>query len=131
MGFSRQEYWSGLPFPLPVDLSNPRIKPMSPALAGGFFIAEPGEPLVTYQHKCIILLFWRSAVKSGFYGLKSRCWQSCGPPRGSRGEFISSSWPRDPSSPKCIPPNSASSTTSTFPLPLTRILGLRDGLHIS
>ena len=40
MGFSRQEYWSGLSFPLPGDLPDPGIKPtslMSPALAGGFF----------------------------------------------------------------------------------------------
>ena len=40
MGFSRQEYWSGLPFPMPEDLSNPRIKHislMSPALEGRFF----------------------------------------------------------------------------------------------
>ncbi|CAN0491905.1 unnamed protein product [Rangifer tarandus platyrhynchus] len=40
MGFSRQEYWSGLPCPPPGDLPNPGIEPaslMSPALAGGFF----------------------------------------------------------------------------------------------
>ena len=40
MEFSRQEYWSGLPFPSPGHLPNPGIKPvslMSPALAGGFF----------------------------------------------------------------------------------------------
>ena len=40
MEFSRQEYWSGLPCPSPVNLPNPGIKPMSltsPALAGGFF----------------------------------------------------------------------------------------------
>ena len=36
-----QEYWSGLSFPPPGDLSDPRIEPMSPALAGGFFDAEP------------------------------------------------------------------------------------------
>ena len=39
VGFSRQEYWSGLPFPLPGDLPDPGIKPASlksPALAGGF-----------------------------------------------------------------------------------------------
>ena len=39
-GFSRQGYWSGLPFPPPEDLPNPGIEPtslMSPALAGGFF----------------------------------------------------------------------------------------------
>ena len=40
MGFSRQEYWSGLPCPPPGDLPNPGIEPMSlmsPALASGFF----------------------------------------------------------------------------------------------
>ena len=40
MGFSRQEYWSGLPCPPSGDLSNPGIEPvslMSPALAAGFF----------------------------------------------------------------------------------------------
>ena len=43
MGFSRQEYWSGLPCPPPGDLPDPGIKPtslMSPALAGGFFITS-------------------------------------------------------------------------------------------
>ena len=37
MGFSRQEYRSGLPFPPPGDLAKPGIEPVSPALAGGFF----------------------------------------------------------------------------------------------
>ena len=37
MGFSRQKYWSRLPFSLPGDLPDPGIKLMSPALAGGFF----------------------------------------------------------------------------------------------
>ena len=32
MGFSREEYWSGLPFPSPGDLPNPGIEPMSPSL---------------------------------------------------------------------------------------------------
>ena len=45
VGFPRKEYWSGLPFPSPGDLPDPRIKPMSPALAGGFFTTEPpGKP---------------------------------------------------------------------------------------
>ena len=39
MEFSRQEYWSGLPWP-PGDLPDPGIKPASPALAGGFFITS-------------------------------------------------------------------------------------------
>ena len=34
-GFSSQEYWSGLPFPSPEELSNPRIEPWSPALQAG------------------------------------------------------------------------------------------------
>ena len=44
MGFSRQEYWSGLPFPPPVDFPGPGIEPVSPeapALAGAFFTTEP------------------------------------------------------------------------------------------
>ena len=41
MGFPRQEYWSGLPFPSPRDLPRPGIEPTSPALAGRFFSTEP------------------------------------------------------------------------------------------
>ena len=48
MEFSRQEYWSGLPFPSTGDLLNPGIEPVSlasPALAGRFFMADaPGKP---------------------------------------------------------------------------------------
>ena len=45
MEFSRQEYWSGLPFPTPGDLPDPGIEPASPVLAGRFFTAEPpGKP---------------------------------------------------------------------------------------
>ena len=43
MGFRRQEYWSGLPFPSLGDLPDPGIEPVflaSPALAGRFFITE-------------------------------------------------------------------------------------------
>ena len=43
MGFPRQEYWKGLPFPSPGDLPDPGVKPASLALAGGSFIAEPQE----------------------------------------------------------------------------------------
>ena len=48
MGFSRQEYWSGLPFPSSGGLPNPEIEPMSPespALAGGFFTTAPSGNL--------------------------------------------------------------------------------------
>ena len=46
MGCSRQEYWSGLPFPSPEDLLDPGIEPRSPALqAGSLPLAPPGPPL--------------------------------------------------------------------------------------
>ena len=45
MGFSRQEYWSGLPFPSPGDLPNPGIEPGSPALQTDALPSEPpGKP---------------------------------------------------------------------------------------
>ena len=45
MGFSRQEYWSGLPFPSPEDLSDPGIKPRSLALQADALTSEPpGRP---------------------------------------------------------------------------------------
>ena len=42
VGFPRQEYWSGFPFPSPRHLPDPGIKLTSPALAGGFFTTEFG-----------------------------------------------------------------------------------------
>ena len=46
MGFSRQEYWSGLPFPSPGDLPDPGIKPGRPALQADALLSEPpGEPI--------------------------------------------------------------------------------------
>ena len=53
MGFSRQEYWSGLPFPSPGDLPNPGIEPMSPALQADALTSEPpGKP-----HLCMVPLY--------------------------------------------------------------------------
>ena len=50
MGFSRQEYWTGLPFPSPGDLPYPGIESetlLSPTFAGGFLTtAPPGKPLL-------------------------------------------------------------------------------------
>ena len=46
VGFPRQEYPNGLPFPSPGDFPDPGMEPTSPALAGGFFTTEPpGKPL--------------------------------------------------------------------------------------
>ena len=58
MGFSRQEYWSGLLFPSPEGLPDAGIEPESPALAGGFFTAEPAGKTslfycsIKYVHIC-------------------------------------------------------------------------------
>ena len=49
MGFSRQEYWSELPFPTPEYLPEPGIEPespVSPALAGGFFTTGSPEIII-------------------------------------------------------------------------------------
>ena len=52
MGFPRQEYFSGLPFPPPRNLPDPGIEPVFPTLAGGFFTTEaPGKPLCRYMSK--------------------------------------------------------------------------------
>ena len=48
MGFSKQEYWSGLPFPPPGDLANPGIEPKSPALQADSFLSEPPGKLSFY-----------------------------------------------------------------------------------
>ena len=49
MGFSRQEYWSGLPFPSPGDLPDPGIKLESPAFQADALPSEPpGKPLFIY-----------------------------------------------------------------------------------
>ena len=54
MGFSRQEYWSGLPFPSPGDLSDPRIEPESPALQTNSLPSEPPwKPFILAILKCI------------------------------------------------------------------------------
>ena len=56
MGFSRQEYWSGLPFPSPGDLPNPRFEPKSPSLKADFLPSElPGNPYfyITYAHQLV------------------------------------------------------------------------------
>ena len=48
MGYSRQEYWSGLPFPSPGDLPDPGIEPRSPALQADTLTSEPpGKPIET------------------------------------------------------------------------------------
>ena len=60
MGFSRQEYWSWLPFPPPGDIPEPGIdpsSPASPALEGRFFTAEPaiGAKILTLCSKSSLM----------------------------------------------------------------------------
>ena len=57
MGFSRQEYWSGLPFPSPGDLPNPGIEPGSPALQADALTAELSKKgyLITFRHHFYLL----------------------------------------------------------------------------
>jgi len=62
MGFPRQEYWSGIPFPSPGNLPDPGIKLAAPALAGRFSPTQPpGRPDV-----------WINLVSKGH----SACWGS-------------------------------------------------------
>ena len=59
MGFSRQEYWSGLPCPPPGDLPYPGIEPMSPALADRFFTASTTWKAWNRRDRTIIPSVWR------------------------------------------------------------------------
>ena len=55
MVFSRQEYWSGLPFPSPGDLPDPGIEPGSPALQADSLPSEPpGNPWFYLNHQVIV-----------------------------------------------------------------------------
>ena len=49
MGFSRQEYWSGLPFPPPGDLPNAGIEPATPALQADAFTTEPLVEIIHHR----------------------------------------------------------------------------------
>ena len=54
MEFSRQEYWSELPFPPSGDLPDPGIKPSSPILPSGFFAtAPPSDTSVQFSHSVV------------------------------------------------------------------------------
>ena len=68
MGFSRQEYWSGLPFPYPGDLLDPGIESVLPALTGGFLSSKsPGKPVLlstTYHNTNLMAqsCFWLACL---------------------------------------------------------------------
>ena len=61
MGFSRQEYWSGLPLPSPGDLPDPGIEPGSPALEADALTSEPpGKPRSTTSRQYMHLTMYTS-----------------------------------------------------------------------
>ena len=63
MGFFRQEFWSGLPFPSPGDLPDPEIEPASPALAGGFFTqSHQGSPRKLFVCAYVLSCFSRTLL---------------------------------------------------------------------
>ena len=74
MRFSRQEYWSGLPCPLPGDLPDPEIKPMSlmpPALAGRFFTTSATwEALYRCTNICVCVCVHTC---NSIYSLRTLC----------------------------------------------------------
>ena len=75
MGFSRQEYWSGVPFPSPGDLPNPGIEPRSPAFQAYSLPYEPqGRPFLPIKMKRrkfsegkLTLLLWYIESLSALY----------------------------------------------------------------
>ena len=67
MGFFRQEYWSGLPFPSPGDLPNPGIEPTSPALQADALPSEPpGKPFTLNLPKLLSLHITTIPINSYF-----------------------------------------------------------------
>ena len=63
MGFSRQEYWSGLPFPSPGDLPDPGIEPWSPTLLAGALLSEPpGKFTVS---RCLVCCWRNNSRENG------------------------------------------------------------------
>ena len=69
MGFSRQEYWSGLLFPSPGDLPNPEIEPGSPSLEADALTSEP-ESLNLFSYMHVYAFLWNlsyfSKIKISF-----------------------------------------------------------------
>ena len=79
MGFSRQECWSGLPFPSPGDLPDPGIKPRSPALQADALLSEPMQKYMLndsisrkslgYMNKCtqrLLIQGFNDKLEEGF-----------------------------------------------------------------
>ena len=73
MGFSRQEYWSGLPFPSPGDLPDPGIKPRSPTLQADSLPSElPGKPGNGWRNVVKVEFFLLSSKVTAFFSIQNR-----------------------------------------------------------
>ena len=85
MGFSRQEYWSGLPFPSPEDLSDPGIKPRSPALQADSLSTELwGKSTQMSLSKLWEIVKDREAWRAVVHGVETeQQQQNCGTPGSS------------------------------------------------
>ena len=62
MRFSRQEYWSGLPFPSPGDLSDPGIEPKFPSLQADALPSEPPGKPIQYCRFSLVIYFIHSSI---------------------------------------------------------------------
>ena len=69
VGFPRQEYWSGLPFPSPGDLPDPGIEPASPALQGDSFTVW-----AVRESLYVLMCYWFSPLASKYW---SASWSGC------------------------------------------------------
>ena len=67
MGFSRQEHWSGLPFPSPGDLPNPGVKPGSPALQADSLATELQEKLRGSISLAKLRALWSYVVSANIF----------------------------------------------------------------
>ena len=102
MGFSRQEYWSGLPFPSPGDHPNPGIEPRSPTLqADALTSGPPGKPCMT-TGKTITLTRWTfvGKVMSLLLNMLSRLLIAFLP----RSKHLLISWLQSPSAKQSVVP---------------------------
>ena len=73
MGFSRQEYWSGLPFPSPGDFPHPGIEPRSPALQADSLPSEQLEVFFNLEWEMLTILFSRKVSSCSVPALDAGC----------------------------------------------------------
>ena len=121
MGFSRQEYWSRLPFPSPGDLPNPGIKRRSSALQGDSTTAPPGKPHVLGESH-VRLSFPHAQFQRGCLASASLAWlQWCSMPSLSISlslvSLLGTKWHQDYSSHPLLALCKAKSPPLVPPLP--------------